>query len=130
MEKYDYRQAVKDDVIQYINDNVDMRKFADPDDACDALYDDMFVDDCITGKGRGSYTFSALEAEENLRHNMDLLAEACEGFGLDMAKQITEGAEACDVIIRCYLLIEVLTEVLDYHEYHTDEEEEEESDEE
>lgn len=45
-------------------------------------------------------------------HNLDLLAEACEEFGgaLDVLK---DGAEACDVTIRCYLLGEAITEVID-----------------
>lgn len=102
--KYDYVKEMKEDIKEYLQ-NTDERDF-------DTLYDEMFIDDSITGNASGSYTFSTYEAEENICHNMDLLGEAMEEFGnepSDMAK----GAEWCDVTIRCYLLGQALQEVLE-----------------
>ena len=77
------------------------------------LYDEMFIDDSITGNASGSYTFSTWQAEENIAHNMDLLKEALEEFGGDYGEALEKGAEHCDVTIRCYLLGQVLQEVLE-----------------
>lgn len=35
---------------------------------------------------------------------MDELEEACEEFGQDIGEAVKQGAEYCDVTIRCYLL--------------------------
>lgn len=102
--KHDYFEEMKEDIKEYLQ-NTDERDF-------DTLYDDMFVDDSITGNGSGSYTFSTWQAEENIAHNMDLLSEAMEEFGSSPA-DMQNGAEWCDVTIRCYLLGQVLQEVLE-----------------
>lgn len=101
--KYDYFETIKEDIREYLK-NTDERDF-------NILYDEMFVDDSITGNGSGSYTFSAWQAEENLNHNLDLLKEALQEFGSDL--DYMENAEACDVTIRCYLLGQALQEVLE-----------------
>ena len=64
------------------------------------------VADSVTGNASGSYTFHAWQAEENICHNFDLLSEAIEEFG-GKCDVLKDGAEACDVTIRCYLLSEV-----------------------
>lgn len=119
MTKYNYYEAVCNDIRDYINEN-DIRVTSDnKDDLYQQLNDDLFVSDCVTGNASGSYTFSTWQAEENLRHNLDLLAEACDEFGgsVDVLKN---GAEACDVTIRCYLLSQCLTDVLDELEQDED----------
>lgn len=75
------------------------------------LYDEMWTDDSITGNGSGSYTFSTYQAEENIAHNMDLLREAIEEFGGNFGEALKRGAEHCDVIIRCYLLGQAISEI-------------------
>ena len=100
---YNYYEELKEDVKEYLK-NTDERDF-------DTLYNNMFIDDSITGNGSGSYTFSTWKAEENLCHNMDLLKEALQEFGSDLS--YLESPEACDVTIRCYLLGQVLQEVLE-----------------
>ncbi len=82
------------------------------DEAEQDMYDVMFTADEITGNGSGSYTFNSHEAFLNLEGNLDLLGEANEEFG-GCTDVLKDGAEACDVTIRCYLLGEVLNEVLD-----------------
>ena len=110
---YDYREAVKNDVLEYINNEVDLEEWrGDRDGLEEKLNDDLWTVDSVTGNASGSYTFNTYKAEENLCHNLDLLAEACEEFGggCDLLK---DGAEACDVTIRCYLLGESIAAVLD-----------------
>lgn len=119
MDRYDYLQAVTDDVRQYIEDNYTPEEIAehmqDRDDWEQELYDDMFVSDSVTGNASGSYTFSTWKAEEYLMRNLDLLADAVDEFGGDM-DVLRNGAEACDVTIRCYLLWQCISAVLDEYE--------------
>ena len=102
---YNYYEEMKEDVRNYL-ENTNERDYS-------TLYDEMFASDEITGNGSGSYTFSTYQAEENLCHNMNLLCEAAEEFKEDLGSLIERGAEICDVTIRCYLLGQVLPEVLE-----------------
>lgn len=108
--KYDYFENVKDDVLEYIKENYEKEDYADLD--YNELYDEMFIEDTVTGNASGSYTFNTWKAEENISHNLDLAQEAYESFGCDGVK-FEDGAEAIDVTIRCYVLGQVLQEVLD-----------------
>ena len=135
MEKYDYLSAVKEDVKQWIDEHDEWKAdYADEngkwlrednrDDIYEDLNDRLFVEDSVTGNASGSYTFNTWQAEENLCHNLDLLGDALSEFGYDgsaLAKQM-EGAEGCDVTIRCYLLGQAISEVLDELEDEEDEE--------
>lgn len=115
MEKYDYYEEVKKDVIEYIKDH-DIIVSEDTIDALrdGSLYDDMFVSDSVTGNGSGSYTFNAWKAEEYVCHNLDLFAEAMEEFGYtDIPLDKVCSAEYIDVTIRCYILSQVLDNVLE-----------------
>ena len=109
---YNYYNEMKEDVKEYLKETNE-RNF-------DKLYDEMFIDDSITGNASGSYTFSTFEAQQNLVENWDLLQEALENFGQENINILEKGAEWCDVTIRCYLLSQVLQEVL----YELEEEEE------
>ena len=126
MLQYNYYQAVREDVKQYINEHDVKVTTSNRDEVYDKLYEEMFCDDSVTGNASGSYTFSTWKAEENLCHNLDLLGEALTEFGCDPTYITEKGAEACDVTIRCYLLGQVLGEVLDELEEDDDEEDEEE----
>jgi hypothetical protein len=128
MEKYDYRQAVMDDIRNYIKDNGIL---VTPNNRCrleEELNDSLWTNDPVTGNASGSYTFNTWQAEENLCHNMDLLAEAIDNFGADAGtyKDCMESAETADVTIRCYLLNECISSVLDELEEEEDENETEE----
>lgn len=124
MSKYNYFEAVSNDIQNYINENDIKVTSENRENLYQKLYDDLFISDCVTGNASGSYTFNAYQAEENLCHNLDLLAEACDEFGggIDVLKS---GAEACDVTIRCYLLGQCLAQVLDELEEDEDNEENE-----
>lgn len=118
MERYDYRSVICDDIRSYINDHgIDVNS---KDFDYDALYDNLFVDDSVTGNASGSYTFNAWDAEENICHNLDLLEEAMEEFGCG-ADNIWS-AEWCDVTIRCYLLPQCIEEVVDEIRHKSDDE--------
>lgn len=127
---YDYRETVKDDVLEYINNEINFEDFDTLEDLEEYLNDELWTVDSVTGNASGSYTFSTYEAEENIAHNWDLLAEALEEFENE-ENPISKGAEWCDVTIRCYLLGECIAAALeeiedDFNEAHEGEESEEE----
>ena len=110
MEKYDYLSAVESDVREYIENNVNFHDYSDLDEMKEDLNEKLFVEDSVTGNASGSYTFNTWKAEEYLCHNLDLLAEANEEFG-GSSDILSDGAEACDVTIRCYLLSQAIENV-------------------
>lgn len=113
MEKYDYEEAVCQDIRDYIEENMSgLTKQDDRDEVYDSLYDELFNADSVTGNASGSYFCNSWKAEEALCHNLDLLEEAANEFGEDVSL-LQRGAEACDVTIRCYLLGQCLNRVLD-----------------
>lgn len=128
---YDYREAVKDDVLEYINNEINFEDFDTLEELEEHLNDVLFTEDSVTGNASGSYTFSTYEAEENICHNMDLLQEALSEFGDTEALVMDFDAEKADVTIRCYLLGECIAAALeeienDFNEAHEGEEDEEE----
>ena len=127
---YDYKEAVKEDVLQYIRDEVELSAFDDMEELEEHLNETLWIEDSVTGNASGSYTFNAWEAEENLCHNFDLLAEAAAEFGESLDKILKDGVEAADVTIRCYLLAGAIAEALEeieeeFKEAHEEDEEEE-----
>lgn len=110
MEKYDYLSAVESDVREYIENNVDFHDYSDLVEMKEDLNEKLFVEDSVTGNASGSYTFNTWKAEEYLCHNLDLLAEANEEFG-GSSDILSDGAEMCDVTIRCYLLGQAIENV-------------------
>lgn len=112
MERYNYFAAVKEDVLSYINENGIVVTSENRDEVEQELNDTLFTCDSVTGNASGSYTFNAWKAEEYLCHNWELLVEALTGFECDMS-YLERGAEACDVTIRCYLLRQAISEILD-----------------
>lgn len=110
---YDYNKAIREDVREYIKNEVDLEEWRGNRDGLEEkLNDDLWTDDSVTGNASGSYTFNTYKAEEYICHNLDLLAEAREEFGGSM-DVLKDGAEACDVTIRCYLLGGAISDVLD-----------------
>lgn len=109
--KYDYLETIKEDIKEAIPNYYETEEIEEmtTEELYEKLYDELWMDDSVTGNASGSYTFNTWKAEENISHNMDLLKEACEEFCCD----IPDGAEACDATIRCYLLGQVLTEVIE-----------------
>ena len=125
---YDYREAVKDDVLEYINDEINFEDFDTLEELEEYLNEVLFTEDSVTGNASGSYTFGTYEAEENICHNMNLLQEALSEFGDTEALVMDFDAEKADVIIRCYLLSECIAAALEeiedeFEEAHEEDEE-------
>lgn len=119
MERYDYRKSLMDDIRNYIDENDIKITSENRDDVEEELRDSLMNDDSVTGNASGSYTFNTWKAEENLCHNLDLLQDACSEF---CCEPRLDSAEWCDVVIRCYLLGECLSSVLDELEVEEEDE--------
>lgn len=122
---YDYREAMVEDVKQWITDEVDLTEWTEDREGLEQqLNDDLWTADSVTGNGSGSYTFNRVQASLYVLDNMDLLQEACDEFATDPAtvgdKFISEDWEWFDVMIRCYLLGSVISDVLDEMEENGD----------
>ena len=117
MERYDYLEQVTSDVKDAIYERYDVNELAveleDRDSFEQELNDDLWCDDSVTGNASGSYYCNAWKAEESLCHNLDLLGEALQEFGCSPDYMAENGAEACDVTIRCYLLPQAISAALD-----------------
>ena len=117
MEKYNYLQAVIDDVRCYIkNEEIKASEYTQ-EEFEELLDSECWNSDSVTGNASGSYYCNAWKAEEALCHNWDLLEEALQCLGCD-EDPIEQGAEWCDVIIRYYMLHEAITYIIenDYSE--------------
>lgn len=128
MEKYNYIEAMREDVKEYIKNEVTLSDYSDREELEEYLNDTLWTEDSVTGNASGSYTFNTWKAEENICHNLDLLADAMEAFCFE-ENPVEKGAEWCDVTIRCYLLNQAIYKVLDdmeeeLKEAFTEEEEE------
>ena len=113
MEKYYYLENVTNDAKAAILENMDMWEWHNREELEENANDWLWTADEVTGNGSGSYTFSTWQAEENLCHNMDQLEEACDEFGQDIGEAVKQGAEYCDVTIRCYLLGQAISAAID-----------------
>ena len=111
-ERYDYLEQVTSDAKKAILENMEYWDFNDRDELERVAYDEFLTDDSVTGNASGSYYCNAWKAEEALCHNWDLLADAIEEFDGD-TDILRQGAEACDVTIRCYLLGQAVSNALD-----------------
>lgn len=127
MTNYNYLEAVTSDVLDYIKEEINLDEWKGNREGLEEkLNDELWTVDSITGNASGSYTFNTWEAEENLAHNWDLLAEALDEFGQDGTDVLRQGAESMDVTIRCYLLGQAIAEALDELEEELAEDDEDE----
>lgn len=118
---YNYYEEMHKDIIAYLEENYkEYYAGLDADELQEKLYDDLFIEDSVTGNGSGSYFFNTYKSEEAIAHNLDILADAIREFGCD-ADILEKGAEWCDVTIRCYLLGEVLGDALEEFLNNTEE---------
>lgn len=114
---YNYLEAMKEDIKEYISNEINLADFTDRDELENSLYDDLFIEDSVTGNASGSYTFSRAQAQKYVTDNIDLLNDACKEFGTDAASVgewfLSDDWEKMDVTIRCYLLGQAISEALD-----------------
>lgn len=114
---YNYHDEMYADIKQYIEDNINVEDYEDGQELYEQLNDDLWVADSVTGNGSGSYTFNRNKAKEYVVDNIDLVGEMIDKFAIDAKtigeKFIEQDWEYFDVSIRCYLLGQILGEVLD-----------------
>lgn len=123
MEKYDYRESMKKDIIDWIELNDVLEEAKEQEwtyqQLFDWLHEELWDKDEITGNGPYFY-----DTEENcseyLCHNFDLAYEATRNFCIDdcpeaLIKQYENGSLAryFDCTIRCDLLAECIGIALD-----------------
>ena len=94
MEKYNYLENIKDDVKNYIDENIDFSNYDNMKSFTESLYDELFDSDKVTGGGSNSYTYDRETAEGYLKGNLDLLSEAGETIDILCDLILKEGAEA------------------------------------
>ena len=137
---YDYLEAVKDDVKEYIRNEVNVGDYSDRDEMGEQLYDTLFCEDSVTGNASGSYTFNRYKAKEYIESDPEAytyIRELVSEYGMDAEtvadKFLNEEWEYWDVSIRCYLLYQAVDKALEELEdsgeladYFEDEEEDEE----
>ena len=108
---YNYHEAVKDDIREYIKENYDsvtekMRA---------EIFDTILGEDSVTGNASGSYTMNRAIAKEYVIENIDLLNRAVDEYGFDkkdIGEQfLSEEWEQLDVLIRLYLVGEYFDDI-------------------
>ena len=114
---YNYYEAMMEDVRTYIENEIELNDYETIEELEEALNDDLWIYDGVTGNASGSYTFSSYTAKEYVTENEDLCREALEEFCVDadtIAEKFLDGAwEYFDVTIRCYLLGQIVGAVLE-----------------
>ena len=117
---YNYLDAMKDDIKNYIDENVAQEDWTENRGGLENhLNEELWTEDSVTGNASGSYTFNSYTAKEYIMDNTDLLAEALTECGSreEAADVLLDGEwESADITIRCYLLGQAISEVLDEYE--------------
>ena len=120
MMNYNYLESMKEDVKEYIINDSELSiddLIYNRSELEEKLNEDLWAYDGITGNASGSYTFNSYKAKEYVLDNMDLLEKMCNEFCVDaetIGKKFLYGTwEWMDVSIRCYLLGQAISEVLD-----------------
>lgn len=126
MEKYDYYDAVKENVLKAIEEDDELLPREDEDevDYEERLTDALWASE-VTGNGSYAYYFSDEEdAIAAVMGNLDLCREAYQEFGVDEdAVTFMSNIRSADVTIRCYILPSVIQEVVAEKPWFNDNEE-------
>ena len=75
MTKYNYMEAVKEDVKNYIDSEINFEDFDSLEELEEKLNDELWTEDSVTGNASGSYYCNSYKAEESITHNWGLLEE-------------------------------------------------------
>ena len=118
--EYNYRESIKSDVREWMAINESDLEGLDRQTCFEVVYDSCWESDSVTGNASGSYTMSRWQARQNFfldSDSDDYLAEMLEDefiTSADLAEKISESNwEWLDVSIRCWLLNQVVTEIMD-----------------
>ena len=108
---YNYHEAVKDDIREYIKENygsVTEKMRAE-------MLDTILGEDSVTGNASGSYTMNRAIAKEYVIENIDLLNKVVDEYGFnkkDIGEQfLSEQWERFDVLIRLCLVREYFDDI-------------------
>lgn len=116
MEKYNYYNAVKDDVIKAICEDTELKPYEDEarDDYAERLYEELWASE-VTGNGPYAYYYSDEEdAIPAVMWNLDLCKEAYLDFGIeDDAVDFMSNIRFADGAIRCYVLSSAVDAAID-----------------
>ena len=113
MSNYNYLEAVKADVQDWLGDHEPRRDDESLEGYRERLYVDFWTDDCVTGNGSGSYTFNTAKAREYVLAGIEQVLEACQVFGVSFDERVGAGKwEDLDVTTRCYYLGQAIVEVV------------------
>lgn len=108
---YNYHEAVKDDIREYIKENYG----SVTEEMRNDVFDEVLGDDSVTGNASGSYTMNRAIAKEYIIENIDLLNRAVDEYGFskkDIGEQfLSEEWEQLDVLIRLYLAGEYFDDI-------------------
>lgn len=106
----DARDVASENFVDYLEDNYDFN------DAWDAFYEDLFMDDSVTGNASGSYWFNSKKAEKSLGEFIwdEDIVLLLEEMGYTIEDVVKRGPEVTDVIIRCAILSSVCEDLRDY----------------
>ena len=120
MSEYDYMEAVKTDVREWMEDNGLFKtegQYATKEDLAEYLDDALFCEDSVTGNGSGSYTFSTPKAEEYVKADGDDYIRDMVNEGWLTKEKLADyfingDYESIDVCIRCYVLNQCIWDVI------------------
>lgn len=117
---YNYLEAMKQDIKEYIEENINVTDYETKEDLEEYLNDTLWTEDSVTGNASGSYTFNRVTAKKYVDENKDLVNDMMEEFDCkDKVANwwIENNYEAIDVSIRCYFLGQAISEVLEKIEF-------------
>ena len=116
MEKYDYYEAVKEDVLKAIEEDDELlpREDEDRDDYRERLEDALWESE-VTGNGPYAYYYSDEEdAIAAVMWNLDLCKETYIDFAIEEdAVDFMSSIQSVDVSIRCYVLPSAIDAAID-----------------
>lgn len=113
-----YYKEVYKDACDVAAENFDgyLENNDDFDEAWDEFYEDLYMDDSVTGNASGSYWFSRKKAEESLGEFVwdEDIVWLLEEMGYTIEDVVKRGPEVVDVIIRYAMLGHVEGAVKEY----------------
>ena len=127
MEKYDYYDAVKEDILNAIEEDDELlpREDEDEEDYEERLTDALWASE-VTGNGSYAYYYNDEEdAIAAVMGNLDLCSEAFQEFEIDVdAVTFMRDIRSADVTIRCYILLSVIHDIIEEKLWFNDNKEE------
>lgn len=118
MEEFNYEADVLDSVYDWLKNNEDewVNEGDTLEDIREYLEDELFNEDSVTGNASGSFTFDSNKAKANVFADIDSVRNAFMDYD-ERARFadlfFDEDWETIDVITRCYVLSDAISDALD-----------------